>query len=55
MRKDIDDRPELYSGSVDLIASKEYMNRPPMPPTYIFLFDVSSEAVGTGYLSQAAQ
>lgn len=40
-RLDFNERPELYSGSVDLIASKEYMTRPPMPPTYVFLFDVS--------------
>ena len=53
VRVDINDRPELYSGSVDLIASKEYMNRPPMPPTYIFLFDVSQEAINSGYLQQA--
>ncbi len=50
VRKDIHDRPELSSGSVDLIASKEYMNRPPMPPTYIFIFDVSQEAINSGYL-----
>ena len=40
-RKDIEERAELWSGSVDIIASSEYMSRPPMPPTYIFLFDVS--------------
>ena len=49
-REDIDERPELYSGSVDLIASREYMTRPPMPPTYMFVFDVSQEAITLGYL-----
>jgi protein transport protein SEC24 len=31
----------LIHGTVDFLASMEYMNRPPMPPTYVFLFDVS--------------
>ena len=55
VREDFDSRPELYSGSVDLIASKEYMNRPPMPPTYIFIFDVCTEAIQSGYLYSATQ
>lgn len=52
-REDIEERAELWSGSVDIIASSEYMSRPPMPPTYIFLFDVSQEAVTSGYLQLA--
>ena len=52
-RKDLDERPELWSGSVDFIASSEYMSRPPMPPTYVFLLDVSQQAVDSGYLTQA--
>ena len=52
-REDFDQRPELYSGSVDFIASSEYMNRPPMPPTFVFLLDVSQQAVDSGYLHQA--
>jgi len=38
---------------VDFIANHEYMNRPPMPPTYIFALDVSKPAVESGYLSYA--
>jgi protein transport protein SEC24 len=38
---------------VDFIASNEYMNRPPMPPTFVFLFDVSQPALDSGYLQQA--
>jgi protein transport protein SEC24 len=53
-RHDFNERPELHSGSVDFIASNEYMNRPPMPPTFIFLFDVSQPAIESGYLFQAA-
>ena len=54
-RLDLDNRPELAYGSVDFIASKDYQNRPPMPPSFVFLFDVSQPAIDSGYLSQAAQ
>lgn len=54
IRHDIEQRPELIYGSVDFLASQEYMNRPPMPPTYVFLFDVSQPAIESGYLQQAA-
>lgn len=52
-RVDYNDRAELWSGSVDFLASSEYMNRPPMPPTFLFLLDVSQQAVDSGYLTQA--
>jgi protein transport protein SEC24 len=51
VRQDYEDRVELKQGSVDFIASNEYMNRPPMPPTYVFVIDVSKPAVDTGYLN----
>ena len=50
LRHDIESRPELIYGSVDFLASQEYMNRPPMPPSYVFLFDVSQPAIESGYL-----
>jgi protein transport protein SEC24 len=53
LREDIEQRPELIYGTVDFLASMEYMNRPPMPPTYVFLFDVSQPALDSGYLQQA--
>ena len=31
------------------------MNRPPMPPTFVFMFDVSTPAIDSGYLAMAAQ
>jgi len=40
----------LQYGSVDFLASTDYMNRPPMPPTFLFVFDVSKTAIDTGYL-----
>lgn len=53
VRNDIQERKELQYGSVDFIASADYMNRPPMAPTFLFVFDVSKSAVDTGYLSIA--
>jgi protein transport protein SEC24 len=50
LRQDFSDRTELNQGSVDFIASNEYMSRPPMPPSYIFVLDVSKPAIDTGYL-----
>ena len=55
LRQDFDQRPELHSGTVDFIATNEYMNRPPMPPTFIFCFDVSQPAIESGYLALATQ
>lgn len=42
------ERPELSRGSVEFVATKEYMVRPPMPHTLLFLVDVSLNAVTTG-------
>ena len=53
LRQDYEERTELRKGSVDFIANNEYMNRPPMPPTYIFVLDVSKPALDTGYLATA--
>ena len=50
-RVDFNERSELYSGTVDFLASSEYMNRPPMPPTFVFLLDVSHQAIESGYLT----
>jgi len=50
VRNDIEDRKELQYGSVDFLASADYMNRPPMAPTFLFVFDVSKSAIDTGYL-----
>jgi protein transport protein SEC24 len=52
-RTDHDERPEFSCGTVDFIANHEYMNRPPMPPTYLFAFDVSKPAIESGYLALA--
>eukprot|EP00850_Spirogloea_muscicola_P012019 SM000076S21840 [mRNA] locus=s76:425143:430115:- [translate_table: standard] len=49
-RRDAEERPELAKGSVEFIASAEYMVRPPMPPVYFFLIDVSFFSVVSGML-----
>jgi hypothetical protein len=38
---------------VEFIAPAEYMVRPPQPPVYLFIIDVSYSAVGTGMLATA--
>ncbi|KAH7279438.1 hypothetical protein KP509_37G019900 [Ceratopteris richardii] len=52
-RTDVHERPELSRGSVEFIAPAEYMVRPPMPPVYFFLIDVSFSAIKTGMLQIA--
>eukprot|EP00252_Welwitschia_mirabilis_P006493 TRINITY_DN17387_c0_g1_i1.p1 TRINITY_DN17387_c0_g1~~TRINITY_DN17387_c0_g1_i1.p1 ORF type:complete len:1038 (+),score=215.63 TRINITY_DN17387_c0_g1_i1:303-3416(+) len=54
-RQDADQRPELSQGSVEFVAPTEYMVRPPMPPLYFFLIDVSFSAVKSGMLKVAVQ
>ncbi|KAK3018195.1 hypothetical protein RJ639_002888 [Escallonia herrerae] len=54
-RIDLDQRPELIKGSVEFIAPAEYMVRPPMPPVYFFLIDVSISAVRSGMLEVVAE
>ncbi|KAL7151477.1 hypothetical protein ABFS83_04G034000 [Erythranthe nasuta] len=55
IRVDMDQRPELTKGSVEFIAPAEYMVRPPMPPLYFFLIDVSASAVQSGMLEVMSQ
>ncbi|KAK6257530.1 hypothetical protein QUC31_000989 [Theobroma cacao] len=52
-RRDADERPELCRGTVEFVASKEYMVRDPMPAVYFFLIDVSMNAVQTGATAAA--
>ncbi|KAL2457291.1 Protein transport protein Sec24-like [Forsythia ovata] len=52
-RRDADERPELCRGTVEFVASKEYMVRDPMPAVYFFLIDVSTNAIQTGATAAA--
>ncbi|CAL0300149.1 unnamed protein product [Lupinus luteus] len=54
-RVDLNQRPELTKGTVEFVASAEYMARPPMPPVYFFLIDVSISAVRSGMIEVVAQ
>jgi protein transport protein SEC24 len=52
-RRDANDRPELSRGTVEFVASKEFLVREPMPAVYFFLVDVSMNAVHTGATAAA--
>ena len=47
-REDAAERPELSRGSFEIIAPGDYMIRPPQPPAFVFLIDVSHQAVAAG-------
>lgn len=49
-RRDLKDRVELNYGSYDIKAGQEYCARPPMPPSYFFMIDVSKNAVESGMI-----
>lgn len=49
-RKDISKRPELSSLSYDIMATEDYMSRPPMPCVYYFVVDISAVSRDTEYL-----
>jgi protein transport protein SEC24 len=51
LRQDHYERPELSVGSVEFIAPADYTVRPPMPPCYFFVIDVSQPAVACGGLA----
>ncbi|XP_075065860.1 protein transport protein Sec24A [Mixophyes fleayi] len=48
-------RPEVQNATIEFMAPSEYMLRPPQPPVYLFMFDVSHNAIETGYLNTACQ
>ncbi|XP_052430571.1 protein transport protein Sec24B isoform X3 [Carassius gibelio] len=48
-------RPEVQNSTVEFIASSDYMLRPPQPAVYLFLLDVSHNAVESGYLNVFCQ
>ncbi|XP_055484085.1 protein transport protein Sec24B isoform X2 [Psammomys obesus] len=48
-------RPEVQNSTVEFIASSDYMLRPPQPAVYLFVLDVSHNAVEGGYLTVLCQ
>ncbi|KAI2805041.1 Protein transport protein Sec24B [Blomia tropicalis] len=51
---DIMNRPELNYGSIEYVASVEYMVRPPQPATYLFVFECTASSVHSGYIRRFA-
>ena len=47
-RSDTDSRPELGHGTVEHIVEGQYQVRDPMPPTYLFLIDCTTDALQKG-------
>jgi len=54
-RRDRYDRPELSQACIEYIAPSEYMVRPPQPPSYFFVIDVSAVSVRSGMLKSVAE
>eukprot|EP00573_Skeletonema_grethae_P010464 CAMPEP_0201698312 /NCGR_PEP_ID=MMETSP0578-20130828/18349_1 /ASSEMBLY_ACC=CAM_ASM_000663 /TAXON_ID=267565 /ORGANISM="Skeletonema grethea, Strain CCMP 1804" /LENGTH=1230 /DNA_ID=CAMNT_0048184805 /DNA_START=24 /DNA_END=3716 /DNA_ORIENTATION=- len=54
-RRDRYDRPELSQACIEYIAPSEYMVRPPQPPSYFFVIDVSATSVRSGMLKSVAE
>ncbi|CAG8444204.1 9233_t:CDS:10 [Ambispora gerdemannii] len=48
-------RAELNHAVVEFVAPTEYMVRPPQPPVYLFVIDVSFPAVQSGIVATAAR
>ncbi|KAE8260955.1 hypothetical protein A4X13_0g43 [Tilletia indica] len=48
-------RPELNNAVVEFVAPREYMVRPPQPPVYVFLIDVSYHGTNSGMVATAAR
>lgn len=48
-------RAELNHSVVEFIAPREYMVRPPQPPVYVFLIDVSAAGISSGMVATAAR
>lgn len=48
-------RPEIRSATIEFVAPSEYMLRPPQPAIYMYLLDVSFNAIETGYLQVFCQ
>ncbi|XP_048459939.1 protein transport protein Sec24A-like [Rhincodon typus] len=48
-------RPEVQSATIEFIAPSEYMLRPPQPAVYLYVLDVSHNAIESGYLNAVCQ
>jgi protein transport protein SEC24 len=50
-RRDKGQRPELSNASVEFVAPGDYMVRPPQPPVYFFVVDVSEASIASGMIN----
>ena len=50
-----EERPECQNSTVEFIAPAEYMSRPPQAAQYLFILDVSYNALKSGYLDIFAE
>ncbi len=50
-----DERPELCRGTYEVVATKSYMVRPPMPVIHMFVIDVSHTAMASGATAAVCQ
>ena len=50
-----EERPECVNSTVEFIAPSEYMSRPPQAAQYLFIIDVSYNAVQSGDLEILAE
>eukprot|EP01053_Blabericola_migrator_P003593 Blabericola_migrator_1__3592@NODE_206_length_11426_cov_120_443789_g177_i0_p2_GENE_NODE_206_length_11426_cov_120_443789_g177_i0NODE_206_length_11426_cov_120_443789_g177_i0_p2_ORF_typecomplete_len935_score166_79Sec23_trunk/PF04811_15/1_1e39Sec23_BS/PF08033_12/1_1e04Sec23_BS/PF08033_12/6_3e16zfSec23_Sec24/PF04810_15/3_5e14Sec23_helical/PF04815_15/1_7e09Gelsolin/PF00626_22/7_8e03Gelsolin/PF00626_22/0_012CDC24_OB3/PF17244_2/0_087MRNIP/PF15749_5/2_2e03MRNIP/PF15749_5/0_21_NODE_206_length_11426_cov_120 len=50
-RQDKLNRPELMNGAVEFVASPDYMNRPPMAPSYLLVLDITAPSIESGLVS----
>lgn len=50
-RRDKAQRPELSNASVEFVAPGDYMVRPPQPPVYFFVIDVSEASIASGMIT----
>eukprot|EP01028_Stygiella_incarcerata_P011353 TRINITY_DN637_c0_g2_i2.p1 TRINITY_DN637_c0_g2~~TRINITY_DN637_c0_g2_i2.p1 ORF type:complete len:1023 (-),score=238.34 TRINITY_DN637_c0_g2_i2:882-3950(-) len=52
-RTDLEHHPELTHGCVEFVASEQYMVRPPQPPVYVFVVEVTSSTLTSGFTQDA--
>ncbi|KAJ1734799.1 COPII coat Sec23p-Sfb3p heterodimer component [Coemansia biformis] len=53
-RLDQDTRPELRNGTVEFVATKDFVTHEPSPASFVFAIDVTWNAVQNGMVAQAA-
>jgi protein transport protein SEC24 len=55
VRRDRAERAELSRGSVEWVATPDFIQRPPQDPCYLFVLDVSYAAAATGLIDTAVE